>query len=402
MTRPALRVADVFRQHFDEYDRTHKIGPHQRDAVRHLLACRTAALGGHLYRCDTCGKEVPLYNGCLDRHCPTCQTVAKEEWLAARRAELLPVEYFHAVFTVPHRLNPLIDANRALLLGELFAAVAWVLGRFAADPQWRLEGQLGFFCVLHTWTQKLQEHFHLHVIVPGGVWRAEAKPVGEAGRADTQQWVSCRSGFLFGKDPLAAAFRNRYLKRLAALRRQGKLDFTGGASELAEPVVWDAFMRDLATVKWVVESRPTAAGPAQALDYLGRYVHKVAIGNHRLLSLTDGRVRFTWRDRAHGNVKKIAELPAEEFIKRFLYHILPPGFQKIRYYGWLASRNKSQTLAAIRAAIGAEEPPAQPEETAPERILRLTGVDVRRCPACGASALAYLCRIAPPPARGPP
>ena len=210
MTPPALRVADVFRQHFDEYDRTHKIAPHQRDAVRHLLACRTAALGGHVYRCDTCGKEVPLYNGCLARHCPTCQTLAKEEWLAARRAELLPVEYFHVVFTVPHRLNPLIDGNRALLLGELFAAVAWVLGRFAADPQWRLQGKLGFFIVLHTWTQKLQEHFHLHVIVPGGVWRA-----------DTKQWVSCRAGYLFGKDPLAAAFHNRYLKRLAALRRQG-------------------------------------------------------------------------------------------------------------------------------------------------------------------------------------
>jgi hypothetical protein len=391
MTHPALRVADVFRQHFGEYDRTHSIAPHQRDAVRHLLACRTAALGGHLYHCEACGKEVPLYNGCLDRHCPTCQTLAKEEWLAARRAELLPVEYFHAVFTVPHRLNPLIDANRLRLLGELFAAVAWVLSRFAADPQWRLEGQLGFFCVLHTWTQKLQEHFHLHVVVPGGVWRTDAR-----------QWVPCRQGFLFGKDALAAAFRNRYLKRLAALRQRNQLVFTGGAADLATPESWEAFLGELGALGWVVEPRPTAAGAEQALDYLGRYVHKVAIGNHRLLSLAHGSVRFSWRDRAHGNVLKTAELTAADFMTRFLYHILPPGFQKIRYYGWLAARNKASTLAAIRASLGVQPPPPPPEEPVPERILRLTGVDVRCCPACKASSLVYLRRLDPNPTRGPP
>lgn len=391
MTRPTLRVADVFRQHFDAYDRTHSIAPHQRHAVRHLLSCRTAALGGHLYRCDTCGKEVPLYNGCLDRHCPTCQTLSKEEWLADRRAELLPVEYFHAVFTVPHALNPLIDANRSLLLGELFAAVAWVLSRFAADPQWRLNGQLGFFCVLHTWTQKLQEHFHLHVIVPGGVWHA-----------GTRQWISCRPGYLFGKDPLAEAFRNRYLKRLAALHQQDKLSFTGCAGELAVSATWNSLLHSLRELRWVVEPRPTAAGAERALDYLGRYVHKVAIGNHRLLSLADGRVRFSWRDRAHGNVLKTAELPAEDFITRFLYHILPPGFQKIRYYGWLAARNKTRTLAAIRHSLGAPPPTPPPKETAAERILRLTGIDVRCCPACGAAALSYLSRLEPQSTRGPP
>jgi hypothetical protein len=389
MTRPPLRVADVFRQFFAEYDRTHRIAPVQRDAVRHIVSCRTASLGGHLYRCESCGKEVPLYNGCLDRHCPTCQTVAKEEWLADRRTELLPVEYFHAVFTVPHRLNPLIDANREVLLGELFATVAWVLNRFAADPQWRLQGQLGFLVVLHTWTQKLQEHFHLHVIIPGGVWRA-----------DTRQWISCRPGYLFGKDPLAQAFRNRYLKRLVVLRQHDKLHFTGGAIELAQSAAWETFLGELAALKWVVESRPTAAGPEQALDYLARYVHKVAIGNHRLLSVADRRVRFTWRDRAAGNTMKIADLPAEEFITRFLYHILPSGFQKIRYYGWLASKNKTQALAAIRAVLGAEPLPSPPEETPVERILRLTGVDVRCCPACGAFALSYVHRLEP--TTGPP
>ena len=386
-----LRVADVLRAHWAEYDRTHAIGPHQRKAVRHLLACRTAALGGHLHRCEHCGAEVPVYNSCLDRHCPTCQALAKEEWLAGRRAELLPVEYFHTVFTVPHGLNPLIDANRALLLGELFAAVNWVLQHFAADPQWRLQGQLGFLAVLHTWTQLLMEHFHLHCIIPGGVWQPA-----------TGRWVSCRRRFLFGKQPLCDAFRNRYLARLVALRAAGKLSFAGGAAELADTVAWDTFLAELASQGWVAQLRPTAAGPEQALDYLGRYVHRVALGDHRILALEDGRVRFSYRDRADGNRRKVKELPALEFIHRFLYHILPAHFVKIRYYGWLAPAHKQAALGAIRIALSAAPPPALPEEEPAERILRLTGVDVRCCPRCGAAALVYVGRLPPVLATGPP
>jgi hypothetical protein len=385
------RVTDVFRRHWPAYDRTHPIAPHQRKAVRHILACRTAALGGHLHRCSRCSAEVPLYNSCLDRHCPTCQTLAKEEWLADRRAELLPVEYFHTVFTVPHRLNPLIDANRALLLGELFAVVNWVLQRFAADPQWRLEGQLGFLAVLHTWTQLLQEHFHLHCIIPAGVWRAQ-----------TRRWVPCREHYLFGKQPLCDAFRNRYLKRLVALRAAGKLSFAGGARDLAEPGPWDAFIAELAGKGWVAELRPTAAGPEQALNYLGRYVHRVAIGDHRILSVEGDRVRFSYRDRADGNRKKEKDLLAAEFIQRFLCHILPDGFVKIRYYGWLSPTRKKKTLAAIRAALSVPAPQALPEESPVERILRLTGVDVRRCPLCGEATLVYVGRLAPVSARAPP
>jgi len=312
----------------------------------------------------------------------------------------LPVQYFHTVFTLPHGLNPLIDANRTLLLGELFAAVNWVLQRFASDPQWRLEGQLGFLAVLHTWTQLLQEHFHLHCIIPGGVWRAAAKPPGEAGQPDTGRWVSCRRGFLFGKQPLCDAFRNRYLKRLAALRAAGKLWFAGGAAELAEPTAWNTFIAGLASQRWVAELRPTAAGPEQALDYLGRYVHRVAIGDHRILALEDGRVRFRYRDRADGNRCKVKDLPAPEFIRRFLYHILPGHFVKIRYYGWLAPAHKQATLAAIRTALSAPPPAPLPEETPTERILRLTGVDIRRCPYCAAPSLVRVGRLAP--ATGPP
>jgi len=391
MKTTRLRVADVFRQHWAEYDRTQTIAPHQLNAVRHILQCRTAVLGGHLHRCELCGTEVPLYNPCLDRHCPTCQTLAKQDWLEDRHAELLPVQYFHTVFTLPHDLNPLIDANRDLLLSELFSVVNWVLQHFAADSQWRLEGQLGFLAMLHTWTQKLQEHFHLHCIIPGGVWRNKQS-----------QWVPCRNDFLFGKQPLCDAFRNRYLRRLAALRRQRKLVFRGGAAALADQRTWDAFLSELAGKRWVARPQPTAAGPAQALDYLGRYVHRVAIGDHRILSIANGQVRFTYRDRADHNRRKEMNLPATEFIQRFLYHILPPGFQKARYYGWLSSINKTKTLAAIRQALHAEPPPSPPEETAPERILRLTGVDVRRCPHCGKPTLTYLRTLPPNRARGPP
>jgi hypothetical protein len=332
-----------------------------------------------------------LYNSCRDRHCPTCQTLAKEAWLADRRAELLPVEYFHTVFTLPHALNPLIDANRAVLLGELFAAVNWVLQRFAADPQWRLDGQLGFLAALHTWTQKLQEHFHLHCLIPGGVWQSAR-----------QRWQPCRRRFLFGKQALCDAFRNRYLARLALLRRHGQLAFTGGAALLADPARWDGWLRVLAAQRWIARPQPTAAGPEQALDYLGRYVHRVALGDHRLRSLAQDQVRFTFRDRADGNRLKILELPAAEFIRRFLYHILPPGFQKIRYYGWLAAPHKQATLAAIRQDLAVKAPPPMPAEEPAARIQRLTGIDVRRCPVCGQSALVYVGLLAPAFPTGPP
>lgn len=413
MSARRLRVADVFRAHGAEYDRTHSIAPHQAKAVRHILTCRTAALGGHLHRCESCGREVPVYNSCLDRHCPTCQTIAKEDWLADRRAELLPVEYFHTVFTVPHRVNPLIDANRELLLGELFAVVNWVLQRFAADPQWRLEGQLGFLAVLHTWTQLLTGHFHMHCVVPGGVWRAaptgpaklqrSGKPSGEDGRAEVGRWVPTRKGFLFGKQPLCDAFRNRFIQRLEALRKAGKLAFNGRAAGLADPAQWRTFLVGLASQPWIVHPMPTAAGPEQALAYLARYVHRVAIGDHRLLALEDGRVRFSYRDRRDGNRQKVKELPATDFIQRFLYHILPDRFVKIRYFGWLAPARKRTCLAAIRSALGAAPPVPAPEETPAARILRLTGVDIRRCPHCDAPTLVYVGRLSPvPTARGPP
>ena len=386
----ALRVADVIRSCWETYNRSNGLPPHVGRAVRRILRCRTQALGGHIHECDRCGGQVPMYNSCQDRHCPTCQTSGKEKWLSKRRRELLPVQYFHAVFTLPHALNGLIDANRKLLLGELFTTVNWVLQAFAHDPQWRLEGALGFLAVLHTWTQKLQEHFHLHCIIPGGVWREH-----------TAEWIPCRDRWLFRKDSLAAAFRTRYLKRLSALRRQGKLRFTGAAAPLANKTVWDQLITQLDNATWIVYPKSAPASAKKALEYLGRYTHKVAISDHRILSLRNGIVTFSWRDRNDNNTVKTAQLPAVEFTKRFCYHILPHGFQKIRYYGWLSAGKRKHALPAIRAAMAVPEPEADEDIPLVERILQRTGIDITLCPHCEKGHLRKT-SIVIPPKRGPP
>lgn len=368
-----LRVADVIRSCWESYNRAHSLPPHIVKAVGHILRCRTAALGGHMHQCDRCGSEVPVYNSCQTRHCPTCQTSAKEKWLDARLAELLPVQYFHVVFTLPHGLNALIGANRRLLLGELFSVVNWVLQRFAQDPRWRLEGQIGFLAILHTWTQRLKLHFHLHCIVPGGVWREAS-----------QEWVPCRGKWLFRKDSLADAFRNRLLQRLRSLRRRGKLLYTGSAAHLADDAVWEPWFATLAGQTWIVYPKPTPAEAAVALDYVARYTHKVAIGDSRIKAIQDGRVTYSWRDRSEDNVEKTETIPVALFTYRFLAHILPDGFHKIRYFGWMAAPNRSAILAAIRQAIQAEPAPKPPpRESLADRIWRRTGVDITLCPHCG-------------------
>jgi hypothetical protein len=317
-----------------------------------------------------------LYNSCRDRHCPTCQTLRKQRWLEQRRAEVLPVPYFHVVFTLPHALNSLIAANRTRLLGELFGTVNWVLQRFAADPQWKLRGQIGFIAVLHTWTQRLMLHPHLHCLVAGGAWD------GSEG-----VWRGAHRRYLFGKDALASAFRARFIRRLESLRRRGKLAFDG------DPTAWDGLIRRLWNTKWIVYPKATANDPGQALDYLGRYTHRVAISDHRILAIKDGQVTFAWRDRAENNTEKRLTIPCSDFISRFLLHVLPRGFQKVRAYGWLAQRHKTAMLAAIRAHLGVQPPPPPEDETAPERILRLAGVDVTRCPVCAAGHLSCIGKL---------
>jgi len=371
MSAAAIKVADVIRSCWKKYNREHSLPPHTAVSIRHIMECRTKALGGHIYECDQCGGEVPMYNSCQDRHCPTCQTSAKEKWLSKRRRELLPVQYFHCVFTLPHLLNDLIDANRKVLLSELFSTANWVLQSFAHDPQWRLEGTLGVLALLHTWSQRLKRHFHIHCIVPGGVWREE-----------TKEWIPCRSKWLFGKDSLATAFRNRYIKRLRSLRKRGKLAYTGKTADLADDSTWDALLEKLTATKWIVYPKVAPAGAAKALEYLSRYTHKAAISNHRIKKLKDGMVTYTWRDRSDNNTEKEETIPAEEFTARFCFHILPKGFKKIRFYGWLSACNRKSTLPAIREALNIPPPEREPNLSLPEIILKRTGVDITLCPHC--------------------
>jgi len=286
----------------------------------------------------------------------------------------------------------LIDANRTLLLGELFGTANWVLQHFAHDPQWRLEGQLGFLAILHTWTQRLQRHFHLHCIVPGGVWREAS-----------QTWVPCRGQWLFRKDSLCDAFRNRFLRRLCSLRKRGKLAYGGRAAPLAADTAWQALLASLADQTWIVFPKPTPDDPTQALDYVARYTHKVAIGDSRIKALQDGQVTYTWRDRSEDNIEKTETIPVALFTRRFLAHILPDGFHKIRYFGWMAAVHRKVILAAIRKTLhvaaplalsAAEGPPAK--ETLPERILRRTGRDITLCPHCGKGHLQRTDRLIMP------
>lgn len=373
MNAPPLRVADVFRAGWPDYLRRHRVPAFQLKAVRHLLACRTPALGGHVWRCASCGHRAVLYNSCRDRHCPTCQGAAREKWLARRMRELIPVPYFHVVFTLPHALNPLLRHNREALLDLFFREVNATLQEFARDPQWRLEGQLGFLAVLHTWSQTLLEHNHLHCAVPGGAWQS-----------DTARWVSAKRNWLFRASSLADRFRNRYLRAVRRRLDRGTLALPAGTED------WNAVCARLAATDWIVYAKKPFAGPRQVLEYLGRYTHKVAISDYRILQIQDGRVTFRYRDRADGDTEKTMTLAADAFIGRFLRHILPPGFQKIRFYGWMARTVRTENLRRIRQALDVPPPdiPPKPPRTAPD------------CPACGKATLTIEGVIGK--ARGPP
>jgi hypothetical protein len=384
--RPALEVADVFRRYGPSYRARHVLSREQRRAMRAIEACRTAALGGHIEECDRCGHRRPVYNSCRNRHCPKCQALAKAQWLAQRQAELLPVGYFHAVFTLPHELNPLLAANQAVLYALLFRSVAATLQGFAADPQYGLGGQLGFTAVLHTWDQKLLYHVHLHCVIAGG-----------ALAFDGSRWIAASRKYLFSVQALSRVFREKYLAGVQQAWAAGKLLVPDRLALLTEPTAFAEFLRPVAAKDWVVYTQPPWAGPEKVLDYLSRYTHRVAISNHRLRRLEDGHVTFNYRDRRdHDRVKQLT-LPAAEFIRRFLLHVVPQGFCRIRHYGFLGSRHKEQRLARCRELLG------QPVEAIPELprgscalLLQLTGIDVTRCPCCGAGRMVPVERLPGP------
>jgi predicted Zn-ribbon and HTH transcriptional regulator len=367
-----VEVADIFRLYGDDYRRTHALSYDQLKAMHHIEICRTAVLGGHVEQCDQCGFEKIAYNSCRDRHCPKCQTLAKEQWLNDRKAELLPCGYFHLVFTLPHDLNPIILSNKRSTFNILFAAVNDTLQAFAKDPQWRLNGRLGFICVLHTWSQTLIDHFHLHCIIPAG-----------ALCFTKDKWIAAKESYLFKITSLAKAFRNRYLKLLLSAYLKNELIFTTKTAALEPKESFETFIAALSNTKWIAYAKRPFAGPTQVLEYLGRYTHRVAISNNRILAIDDGKVTFTYRDRQRSGELLKMTLNSQEFIRRFLLHVLPPGFMKIRYFGFLSHTNKNEQIPLIRKLIDPDaELPEKTSETVCEMMLRLTGEDITCCPKC--------------------
>ena len=383
---PRVELADIVRAYGAAYERTHALARAQRRALRAIATCRTAVLGGHRAVCTAGGAERITYNSCRHRHCPKGQRVATERWLAARRREVLPIPYFHVVFTLPHALNPLAQSHPRLIYRLLFQAAASTLTRCGRDPG-HLGGDLGVTAVLHTWGQTLTQHVHVHCVVTGG-----------ALAPDGARWIPARPGFLFPVRALAKVFRGRYLAGLQRAFARGELPLTGGLAPLAEPAAFAAWLTELRQPAWVVYCKPPFAGPEHVLAYLGRYTHRVALSNDRLLALADGRVRFRWRDYADGDRVKVMDLDVDEFLRRFLLHIVPDRFVRIRHFGLLANRRRAANLAQCRAALAPPPPPAITEvESVRALLLRVMGLDIERCPVCRLGTLQPLAVLPPAP-----
>ncbi len=391
-TRRRVELAELVRTHGAAYRETHGLTRGQHRALRAIAACRTAALGGRTDVCEHCGAIRIAYNSCRNRHCPKpVLSGPKDARRLPRRGGSRPARRtscrwrtFHVVFTLPHALNPLAQGNPRVCYGLLFQAARETLATFGDDPR-HLGGEVGGLAILHTWGQTLEQHLHLHCVVPGG-----------ALTRDGARWRPAKPGFLFPVRALARVFRGKYLTGLQQAVAQGKLRFAGSVAGLVDPVAYRAFVRTLRTTEWVVYAKPPFAGPAQVLEYLGRYTHRVAIANDRLVSVADGQVRFRWRDYAHGNRVKIMTLAADEFLRRFLLHVLPGGFVRIRHFGFLANRGRAGKLAVCRTLLAAvpPEPPA-PAEPVAALLLRLTGVDLTQCPVCRAGQLRLVATFRP-------
>jgi len=366
MDQPLLEVADLVRATGDAFiERSRKWITWKHVKVLLAIArCRTAALGGHVDECTRCGHRAISYNSCRNRHCPKCQAGARDRWLAARRQELLPTRYVHVVFTLPRHLAPLVLQNKEVLYDLLFRSSAETLLEVARDPQ-HLGAEIGFFSVLHSWTQKLEFHPHVHCVVPAGGLSA-----------DHSRWIKPRYDFFLPVKVLGAVFRGKFHEALKRAFHDGKLNFHGDLNLLAQPKTFAAWLRPLFRKDWVVYAKRPFGGPEHVLRYLGRYTHRVAISNHRLVSFADGKVSFRWRDSAHNNEQKLLSLAVDEFLRRFLLHLLPEGFVRIRNFGFLANRKRATTLPLCFQLLG-----SAPQA---EQQLSTTGPnDLWSCPKCG-------------------
>jgi hypothetical protein len=367
MIRPTLEVADIIRaqgRSFIERSRSWMTWA-QTKVLYAIQRCRTAALGGHRDRCVRCGHRAISYNSCRNRHCPKCQTGARDRWLAERSKELLPVSYVHVVFTLPHQLAPLAYQNKGLLYSLLFHASAATLLEVAASPQ-HLGAEIGFLSVLHTWGQNLQHHPHVHCVIPAGGLTA-----------DHSRWIQPRYSFFLPRQVLRQVFRGKFVAGLKRAFRQGKLRFYGEQKGLRDPKLFRALVRSLYRQDWIVYIKPPFGGPEYVLHYLARYTHRVAISNHRLISFQQENVSFRWKDYAHGNKKRIMTLSADEFLRRFLLHVLPKGFVRIRFFGLLAHRRRTTLLPLCRQLLPAATVSSSPSSASPQPP------SLWRCPVCG-------------------
>ena len=357
-----LTLADLVRAHGDAYRCTHRLATVQTLALRAIAACRTALLGGHRETCDHCGATRLTYNACRNRHCPTCQAQASVRWLEARRADLLPIPYVHVVFTLPHALNALAQGNPRVIYTLLFHAAAETLLTFGRDPR-HLGGTIGITAVLHTWGQTVTQHVHVHCVVTSG-----------ALSRDRRRWIRGRASFLFPVKALAIVFRATYLAGLHRAFEDGDLVFAAGTAPLADRARFAALGTSLRATPWVVDAKRPFGGPAQVLQYLSRYTHRIAISNARLVSLADGIVRFRWKDYADHGRTKILALAVDECLRRFLLHVLPRGFVRIRHYGLLANAHRRTTIGCAQRLLGVTPPP--PSSDMPAEV------DPSRCPLC--------------------
>jgi hypothetical protein len=368
MTRPTLEVADIIRlagDSFIERNEAHLAWP-QLKVLRAIRNCRTAALGGHLDRCSRCGHQAISYNSCRNRHCPKCQTNAREQWLSKRAEDLLEVPYFHVVFTLPHDLSALALQNKKAFYDLLFRASAETLIEVAADPK-HLGARIGFLSVLHTWGQNLQHHPHVHCVVPAG---------GIA--PDGARWVHPPAGFFLPVRVLSKVFRGKFVAGLKRLFGKHELSFRGSLQSLADSKSFHRFLRHLFRRDWVVYAKRPFGGPGHVLQYLARYTHRVAISNHRLIRFKDGKVTFRWKDYARGNKKRTMTVSADEFLRRFLLHVLPRGFVRIRHFGFLTNRNRAPLVSLCRRLLK-----EMPRERSPDTEHTQAAVEWR-CPQCAA------------------
>lgn len=396
MRATALEVADIFRHAGPTYRRHHAtaLSRGQRRVMSAIERCRTAALGGHVEQCDTCGHLRIAFNSCRNRHCPKCQSLVRAQWLDDRQADLIPVEYFHVVFTLPEAVAAIAYQNKAVVYDLLFQATAETLRTIAADPK-HLGAEIGFIAILHTWGQNLLHHPHLHCVVPGGGLSA-----------DGERWVSCRPGFFLPVRVLSRLFRRLFLEQLQRAFDAGYLHFYHALEGLQAPTAFARYLAPMRQAEWVVYAKPPFGGPRHVLEYLGRYTHRVAISNNRLTEFADDQVSFRWKDYRHESRPKVMQLAAEEFIRRFLLHVLPSGFQRIRHYGFLANRYRAVKLDRCRQLL-AEPAPVIPVSDAPldyrDRYQLLTGKSLRDCPQCGQGHMVCIETFLPGAMpRGPP